>query len=361
MQLRKQVILIISPEPWGEHLLSKHHYALALEARGNDIYFLGPPNRSSHKGNPPLHVLDSYFSFPGVNRYPERIRKFCMGLQIRSLIRKIGRVPDVVWSFDPYRFQDLNLFNAKVTIYHSVDIHKTSWDQYVASKADLILTTSETLKARYDLLDKPAHTIGHGVAPVFFEKHKAELKLRPNRTAIGYSGNLLIKYLDLDTFTEIIRRHQQVDFYFFGSYEPSNLSPIVPAANARFIQFLKEQEHCFLLGPKRAEKLAAGLQCMDALLICYDSDKYLNEVANPHKTMEYLALGKVIITTKLLHYKSNGELMLMSAHNRELPALFNRALLELDQLNHLDKINERQNFAAEHVYESKIAQIESLL
>ncbi len=36
-------ILIISPEPWDAHFVSKHHYACELARRGHQVLFCGPP------------------------------------------------------------------------------------------------------------------------------------------------------------------------------------------------------------------------------------------------------------------------------------------------------------------------------
>lgn len=44
-----KTILIISPEPWGKMMISKHHYALELAKLGNEVYFLNPPNNNSIK------------------------------------------------------------------------------------------------------------------------------------------------------------------------------------------------------------------------------------------------------------------------------------------------------------------------
>ena len=44
MQLTNKKILIISPQFWGKMLISKHHYAVELANRGNEVFFLNPPN-----------------------------------------------------------------------------------------------------------------------------------------------------------------------------------------------------------------------------------------------------------------------------------------------------------------------------
>ena len=42
--LFNKAILILSPQAWGNMLLAKHHYAIELAKRGNDVYFLNPPD-----------------------------------------------------------------------------------------------------------------------------------------------------------------------------------------------------------------------------------------------------------------------------------------------------------------------------
>ena len=43
MRLKNKIILLISPQAWGNMFLAKHHYAIELAKCGNQVFFLNPP------------------------------------------------------------------------------------------------------------------------------------------------------------------------------------------------------------------------------------------------------------------------------------------------------------------------------
>ena len=45
--LKKKVILLISPQPWGSLYISKNHYALEL-SKNNIVFFLCPQSQALH-------------------------------------------------------------------------------------------------------------------------------------------------------------------------------------------------------------------------------------------------------------------------------------------------------------------------
>jgi len=44
--LSDKLILILTPQSWGNMLLAKHHYAIELAKSGNRVYFLNPPDNN---------------------------------------------------------------------------------------------------------------------------------------------------------------------------------------------------------------------------------------------------------------------------------------------------------------------------
>ena len=44
--LKNKIILIISPNFWGDIHLTKHSYALEISKLGANVYFLNPPSRN---------------------------------------------------------------------------------------------------------------------------------------------------------------------------------------------------------------------------------------------------------------------------------------------------------------------------
>src|SRR5579862_3671957 len=84
--LAGKTILVISPQAWGDMLISKHHYALELARRGNQVYFLNPPDNDHwnlkgpdkriqirvSKVNPNLYLVDQLLYFPYLLKYHAR-------------------------------------------------------------------------------------------------------------------------------------------------------------------------------------------------------------------------------------------------------------------------------------------------
>src|SRR5690606_40493981 len=52
------------------------------------------------------------------------------------------------------------------------------------------------------------------------------------------------------------------------------------------------------LGVLKADELVSYYSLADVLLIAYKADEYKDQLSNPHKMMEYLASGKMIVATR---------------------------------------------------------------
>ncbi len=367
MDLNNKTVLIISPEYWGTNHVSKHHYALELAINGSLVYYLDPPSNRNEilEVSKKLKVVKYRRRFKGINRLPDWLRISLIKIEISDIL-KIIKVPiDIVWSFDPFRFQDLDLFNVSYRIFHSVDLMSSKWDKYTAMKADLVLTSNSIILNRYRDVTGHKYNIGHGLSRFFLEPENLapaqSLKRTPNRVAIGYCGNLLIQYLDRKTFTEIIFDNPELDFYLIGPYNESNISQNVSKEAKEFIDILRAQKNCFLLGAKPPEELYQYLNQMDILLICYQTQSYLNEVADPHKTLEYLSTGKVIVSSHMLSYESRNDLIEMSKNNTQLGSLLANVAKNINTFNSQERKATRTTYARKRSYYNKIKEIERLI
>lgn len=108
-------ILIISTENWDHIPISKHHYSKELTRIGATVFFLNPPSKTNriyqHDSISNLSIID-YRSIKGVNAIPAIARDLFNSFLIRRILKLINQNIDVVWSFDPYRFQNLSLFKS---------------------------------------------------------------------------------------------------------------------------------------------------------------------------------------------------------------------------------------------------------
>jgi hypothetical protein len=268
---------------------------------------------------------------------------------------------DIVWNFDPYRFQYLPCFGANLNIYHSVDVYKTTLEKETAKCANIVFVTSDKILERLQDVETPKFKINHGVAQHFFDEctdlfQQEEI---PTRVKVGYIGNLLYKYLDVEILGIIIDNNKDVLFTFIGPYEKSNLHG--GEYNLKFIEYLKCSANVHILGPKPSNELPRYLNQFDLFLMCYSGDRDVAEMANPHKILEYLSTGKTVVSHYIDEYKDKKDLVEMVKHNRLLPQKLNHVLHNLNYFNSPEKAQLRRQYALSNTYGKQIARIEQLV
>lgn len=360
MYIKDKTIWILSPEAWGSSFVSKHHYASLLAEKGNRVYFINPPSAQWQITalSAQLHIVDySLGMYRGLNRLPGFLRNLLNRRLLKKLKAHLKETPDIIWSFDPFRFQNLKDFQAAYRIYHPVDVHQTALEQAVVDSADVVFSTAHKILERFDAEGTtPMHFINHGLAQHFVAPPpELAFEVDENRINVGYVGNLNYQYLDKDTLLQIVKRHPNIQFYFIGPFEKSNLSD---AVNASFIQLLQQLPNTAVLGPKPSAELPAYLQKMDLFLMCYTGDQHPAQMANPHKILEYLSTGKPVVSHYIDEYKSKPDLVRMAEHNEALPQLFEETVKDLEVLNvpHLQAA--RKKYALDNTYEKQLQRIE---
>ena len=97
----------------------------------------------------------------------------------------------------------------------------------------------------------------------------------------------------------------------------------------------------------------------DVQLLIYKSNKIEDEkqLASPHKMMEYLASGKVTVSTYTDEYKDKRELLEMVDSSDAYLAKFDEVVNNLDDYNAKEKQNLRMKFAKENSYEKQLSKI----
>ncbi len=370
--LQNKTILIISPETWGTNFVSKHHYASLLAERGNTVFFLNPPHPTKLQGvrktriNERLWVLDYTPMVRGVNRLWGFLRNGINKLVIGQIKRDGIHAPlDIVWSFDPFRFQNMQQWGAKICIYHPVDVHHCALELDIVRSADMVFSSAQLLLERF--IDVPERTtprlcINHGLAQHFLEPVQELHQWQDNfRLRVGCVGNVLYPYMDRQTLLQILKKHSELGFYFVGPYENSNLSPQEAAADTEFIAALKSLPNVQLVGARPSAELPAFLHSFDLFLMCYKGDTLRAEMANPHKLLEYLSTGKCVVSHYIDEYKTQNRLLQMAQTNAQLPALFAESVRRLEELNAPEMQAARRQFAAENTYEKQLQRIETQL
>ena len=376
MFLKNKVILIISPQSWTGLWVSKHHYALTLAQRGNQVYFLDPPVIGKSQGrekvtidpsgvHPRLLIIRNFISFPYVFKFHLPFLFYLLiKPQIRNILKAVGRPLDIVWSFDLSNVYPLSFFpESALRIFHPVDLPHTDAGILGAKKADIIFSTSPEILKHYSHRKIPAFFIDHGVANIFLQdqvvsRHDSVIR-------IGYSGNLLRHDIDRACMLHIIRDNSSVIFEFWGTdrVPDEKANEKEDADTIRFIRDLKSQANVILHGPVSYERLPAALARMDGFLLCYDLSTKNRVGPNYHKLMEYFTTGKVIVSSYIELYASQPELvkMVQELNNANLPELFRSVISDLGQHNSKELQKKRKNYAQAHTYDKQLEKVEKLL
>jgi hypothetical protein len=352
-------VLIVSPEPWEAHHVSKHHYALTLAARGASVFFLDPPDDSQDgiriratSESPRVHVVSAPRVARGLRFYPPVLRRCLETHWLARLEKATGCRIDVVWLFENSRFFDLRFAGSRLKIYHQVDLNQDFHPETAATTADVCLCTTDAIARRLRAARPDVHKIHHGT--VVAGNVPATVDLRPfARGGIHATcvGNLNSEYIDVPALGRLVRRHPEVTFHFVGSCGGASALRRECADAANVVWWGK-------LPSTQIPALAAR---SDLLLVAYRSDAFLDQLASPHKFMEYFLSGKAIVCSYTDEYKDKRHLVAMADAAQPLDETFAQALADLDNLNAPHRMAERRAFAMEHRYENQLARIERIV
>ena len=338
-------------------MVSKHHYALEL-SKNNQVVFLNPPGGSDvvEEFSKNLRVVNYRNVFRGINKLPIRLRRYFQGKQATKINKLVGIDHwDIIWTFDPFRFQDPGVFGSSTNIFHSVDIHKTHLDKQLAGKVDFVFTTSSTISQKYKIYNSNTFVINHGLASHF--ANMPNYQPLGGKVNVGYVGNLQYQYLDDSTLCKIVADNPNVYFHFAGPTSKSNLSS---EDNNELIGSIKRMPNVKFHGEIPSAELPEFLSKCDFFLMCYNAEKYREEVANPHKLLEFLSTGRVVVSHFIDQYQGT-DLFEMAIGQADLPKLFKKVLKNLEQYNSNSLSERRREFAVQNTYTNQIDRIQEIL
>jgi hypothetical protein len=372
--LNNKTILVLSPQSWGKMFVSKHHFAVELANKGNQVFFLNPPDSTfdndvqvtADAETAGLFIISHRLSFAyNIKFHAIGVFHWLMKWHIKKILRTIGKPIDIVWSFDLGNLYPFKLFpKTALRIFHPVDEPLNKAALYSAKGAQVIFSVTQEILDKYKQLGVPCHFINHGVSESFFKQ--VDVFKTSDRKRVGFSGNLLRPDIDRPILIQIIKENLDVVFDFFGSYQKadSNIGGEVDSETALFISELKCYSNVVLHGVICSKALSDAYGKVDAFLICYDVKKDQSKGTNYHKIMEFISTGKVIISNNVSTYQKMPHLVTMvdeRDNNSGLPFLFKKTITSVSENNSESMIALRKAFAREHIYSNQINKIENLL
>lgn len=354
-------VLIVSPEPWGSLNVSKHHYAMTLARLGHIVFFLDPPVDSLQDfaqapvdGYPNLTVVRGPKVAAGLSFYPPLLRRWREARWLERFESTAGCQIDAIWLFENSRFFDLRFAGDRLKIYHQADLNQDFQPEIAAATADICFCTTDFIRERLLPYNRRTFKIHHGLATHISQTDLSDQQKAwfdwTGRHAV-YIGNLDMAYLDAELLSEAARRFSSVRFHFVGGYsEHGGLRTLT-----------QDLPNVIWWGKVGSELIPAILQRVDVQLVTYKAAEYRAQLASPHKFMEYLASGKVIVSTYTDEYKDKRHLVELVDDSAHYLAAFGRVIQGLDEYNSPARIAERKAFAHEHTYENQVYRIFDLI
>lgn len=361
-------ILIISSEEWSFIQISKHHYARAAADSGCQVYFLDPPDQTVDglTFEATEHPSITRIRYPMVHHHEIlrfHARPFYSWLECFIIARLAKALPplDLVWSFDRNRFRRLRKFGARKVVYHPVDSVTEAHQLLPAMDADVVFCVSKTILAPFLARKTPAHYMPHGVSPPFANlATMGKPWIRPaGAIKVGFAGNLSRPIVARAVILALIEEYPDVEFHFWGNSE------LRPNTDTRIVEFLKSLEtypNCRLRGVQVAGEFASQLEEVDVFLLPYQADPKDPgfDFSNSHKVLEYLATGRVILSSPLSEYGNCAPDFMVFAEGNTLEAFltqFARILADLEYFNRPVLEEMRRAYALENCYSSHWSKI----
>ncbi|MDA9313029.1 hypothetical protein N9Q47_05495, partial [Vicingaceae bacterium] len=291
MKLVDKTIFILSPQDWEHIKVSKHHYAMALAYRGNDVYFVNPPQKGLKyllikkiKVQKNLTIVNHSLWFPyNLKFHFTSLFKFLLRIHIfrlKSLKSKI----DLIWSFTAL-YPELNKFNSSKVIYHQVDNIMGPGYTEPAFTSNIVLGVAESILDRFNHNKK--FLIEHGLSQWFIKEEYYSWEKKNETINVCYCGNLALLSIDREIIKEIVSSYTAINFHFIGPFSDTDESFV------RFKEMLEKAKNVKLYGKIEPKEIAELYVNMDAFLICYDRQSTFaqsrNKSSNSHKILEYLS------------------------------------------------------------------------
>lgn len=363
MGQKNKNILIISPEDWGLSKLSKHHYALAFGEIGFTVYFmtvnfsLSPKKDKACSDHKNIRLVSFQIS-KNLNRLRFHFRvlyNIILKTKIKEWSKKYPNF-EYVLSFDCNGvFTNLANFNGQKTIFFPADQVNVKYRKEYIGFDRLVSISPLILDAFPNAENKTL--FHHGLSPDFIDGNcLVDFNLEKKLEKVGYVGNLLIgRSLDKNNLITIIKNNPEIEFHFYGAFQKgTNLGGDFSEETIAFVDFLKKSKNCVLHGAISSKILFQELRNQDAFLICYDYNYSKNKCSNSHKIMEYLAIGKPIVSTRISMYDGlNLFPMLDTFDNSSFPKFFDIQKENWSTINTREAIDKRRDFAFGNSYKMK--------
>jgi glycosyltransferase involved in cell wall biosynthesis len=368
------VVLLYAP-PWsGPTRFSKHHLASYLAARGSRVLYveapltplglahgrrfvpellrsLLPPRRMQPNlwvARPvcpmPYHAVSKVTASRAANRIGQRL----LAPWLRGYLRRLRLQQPIVIAGLPHAVDVVQRLPRRRLVYHCSDDFSQvrgfphslpALEAELCRRADLVVTTSETLCEARRAYNANTHWIPNGVDFEHFSQPAVPVSgLR--KPVVGFVGGLS-EWVDTRLLASAARQRPEWTFALVGPAGGADLTCLRGLDNVR------------LLGPRRYAELPRYLAAMDVGLIPFVQNQ-LTWHADPIKAYEYLAAGLPVVATDLPALRRLAHVIRLADSPHAFVEQIEAALGDNGRA-------ERQAEAARHSWSTRFAAFEALL
>ena len=357
MKLENKNIIIISNEPWGDVWYSKQNWAYELSKK-NKVYFFNSPEKWSFLNLFRIRIKSyDYSSNLTVVEYEDclplrrillvqKLNDFIIGKRIRSWLSKRGVKKTLFWSFDPFRFLKPVVLKPDLSIFMRVDRFQTKKENELIKNIDGLILTAEELLDDYRVKHKLF--LSHGISE---EEFILDNDFAPPYKSgyILYVGNIDHR-LDVDLLRKLVTEMSNERFLFIG-----RVNPIDSAIFAEiFIE--KKYNNVIVHGVEHFKNLKNYIHYSKACIAPMDVSVHGNAVHH-HKTLQYLAMGKAVISPKFNDEINRGGMIFNYKDGDEALSL----LRNLNEIDSKELSKKRIEFASQFTYDCLISQVGDFL
>ncbi|KJS07066.1 MAG: hypothetical protein VR77_02305 [Flavobacteriales bacterium BRH_c54] len=356
MKLENQTLLVISNEPWGDIWYSKHNWAYELSKK-NKVFFINPPIKWKISNLWSFKIcIDDYSESLQVLGYQNilpftrfsliyKLNNFIVSKKIKKWLLNNNYKRYIFWTFDPYRFSNPQFFSPLFSIYFRVDKYRVQKEKILLKNIDkLVVTSKELLK---DIIFKGSVLeLSHGISS---EEFVPTNTINYEKGYFLYVGNIDHR-LNIKLIDRILQEFPNERFVFIGKMY--NLFTEL----SQDIFYKNKYKNLIIHGVEHFKNLKNYIYYSKACLVPMDLKIHGNAVHH-HKTLQYLALGKPIISP-IFNDVINKEEYIISYKNDD------EAIEKIKQLSHVEtneKVVQRIQFAKQFTYEKLIEKVEQFL
>jgi glycosyltransferase involved in cell wall biosynthesis len=268
---------------WAPLKQRSHHLALELASQGIETFWVNPNGRQTSSQNhlhivaadddlylkEPILFISSPEQFDHIHTFEEFGRSFL-----------IYDVPDYI-TFD----QEPDIGSGSLATVPTTNNHLN-----LLERADLVLASSKAVEEKVKLHHPDVLFIPNGVDLEHFTKDRIfptnELT-HLRRPRIGFYSEIN-QALDYDLLLYVIQQRPQYQFIFIG-----------PVSSPEQFQRVCAHSNTHYLGVKSYEQIPGYIIGFDVGILPFDLNLFID---NTHRlrALEYLAMGKPVVTTRLL-------------------------------------------------------------